>query len=315
VVGTLGGVLLLTLAGAALAVRYMPLPSHPWVFAAVAAPFVLMAAPMSLVVLLWARRWVLSALAAGLTVAVVALQVPLYVAATADGASVTVRVMTVNMLYGRAGAKSIVAHANKRADVLMLQELTPEALGRLQEAGIERTFPYHLVEPRSKAAGTGIFSRYPMPTTSRIDGLQLVMVSARLSIEGVTPDPTVASVHFESPWPHEIDGWLRDLDKFPSILARLSAESEDGSILIGGDFNATVDMRPFRQLLVDGYREASEQAGAGRQFTYRSNWRIPPFMGIDHVLTRNATAVSTETVTVPGTDHRALLATVLVPRN
>jgi endonuclease/exonuclease/phosphatase (EEP) superfamily protein YafD len=39
-----------------------------------------------------------------------------------------------------------------------------------------------------------------------------------------------------------------------------------------------------------------------------------PFMGIDHVLTRDATAVSTETVTVPDSDHRALLATVLLPR-
>ena len=127
----------------------------------------------------------------------------------------------------------------------------------------------------------------------------------------MTIDPTVASVHLASPWPHRIDGWNRDFEAFPGILAGIARENDAGSVIIAGDFNATIDMRPFRRLLNGGYRDASEQAGAGRQFTYRSNWRIPPFMGLDHVLTRNATAVSTETVTVPGSDHRALLATLL----
>jgi endonuclease/exonuclease/phosphatase (EEP) superfamily protein YafD len=141
------------------------------------------------------------------------------------------------------------------------------------------------------------------------------MVSTRVRIEGVRIDPIVASVHLASPWPRQIDGWHRDLDGIPSIFAGLAAQSPVGTILIGGDFNSTIDMRPFRRLLHGGFRDASEQAGAGRQFTFPSNWRIPPFMGLDHLLTRNATAVSTETVTVPDSDHRALLATVLVPRD
>ena len=73
-------------------------------------------------------------------------------------------------------------------------------------------------------------------------------------------------------------------------------------------------MRPFRKLLTNGYRDAAEQAGAGRTFTYPSNRRFPPIIGIDHVLTRNCTAVSMRTVEIAGTDHRALLTTVMVPR-
>ncbi len=83
---------------------------------------------------------------------------------------------------------------------------------------------------------------------------------------------------------------------------------------MAGDFNATIDMKPFRELLSNGYHDSAEQAGAGRQFTYRSNKRYPPLIGIDHILTRNATAVTTEAVTIPDTDHRALLATVMVPK-
>jgi endonuclease/exonuclease/phosphatase (EEP) superfamily protein YafD len=72
-------------------------------------------------------------------------------------------------------------------------------------------------------------------------------------------------------------------------------------------------MSPFRGLLTEGYRDANEQAGAGRQFTYPGDRHIPPFMGIDHVLTHNGTAISTQTVTIAGSDHRALLATVMLP--
>jgi endonuclease/exonuclease/phosphatase (EEP) superfamily protein YafD len=140
------------------------------------------------------------------------------------------------------------------------------------------------------------------------------MISTQLRIDGVKINPIVACVHLASPWPHQIDGWHRDLDEFPGILADLAAKADGGSIVVGGDFNSTVDMRPFRRLLNGGYRDASEQAGAGRQFTFPSNWKIAPFIGIDHVLTRNATAVSTETVTIPFSDHRALMATVMVPR-
>jgi endonuclease/exonuclease/phosphatase (EEP) superfamily protein YafD len=244
VTGTVVGVLLMTVACAALAVCYAPLPTQLWVFAAVAAPFLLSAAPLALAVLLWGRRWVLSALAAGLTLATVAVQVPLYVAATVERVSVTVRVMTINMLWGGADPEAITAIANDRADVLMVQDLTPEAFRRLQAAGIERNFPHHVVAPRPNGAGAGVYSRYPMAASARIGGLQRVMVSTRLRIEGVRTDIIVASVHLDSPWPRQIDGWHRDLDEFPSILDELTTEAENGSILIGGDFNATIDMRP-----------------------------------------------------------------------
>ena len=66
-------------------------------------------------------------------------------------------------------------------------------------------------------------------------------------------------------------------------------------------------------MLTNGYADAAGQSGSGRNFTYPANKPYPPVLGIDHVLTSNATAVSTETVKMPGTDHRALLVTVLVP--
>src|SRR4051812_40456054 len=173
--GTIVGVLLLAIAWAAFAVRYTPLPTHMWLYAAVAAPFLLVTAPLAFIVLLWGRRWLLGAVAAGLTIVTVAVQIPFYVAAEPRGASVAVRVMTINMWEGHADTQAIADLADARADVLMIQEFTPDALRRLEAAGIDRIFPHHRVEPRPEAAGTGIYSRYPITTSARIDGLQRVM--------------------------------------------------------------------------------------------------------------------------------------------
>jgi endonuclease/exonuclease/phosphatase (EEP) superfamily protein YafD len=85
------------------------------------------------------------------------------------------------------------------------------------------------------------------------------------------------------------------------------------AVIIGGDYNSTPDMRQFRDLLTNGYRDAVEQSGSGFAPTFPSNRKFPPVITIDHVLTRNATAESVRTIEVPGSDHRALLATVRLP--
>ncbi|MBI3690541.1 MAG: hypothetical protein HY239_07780 [Mycolicibacterium aromaticivorans] len=85
------------------------------------------------------------------------------------------------------------------------------------------------------------------------------------------------------------------------------------AVIIGGDYNSTPDMRQFRDLLTDGYRDAVQETGSSFAPTFPSNRRFPPVITIDHVLTLNAAAESVRTIEIPGSDHRALLATVRVP--
>lgn len=139
------------------------------------------------------------------------------------------------------------------------------------------------------------------------------MVSALVRIPRVSQDVSLLTVHLDAPWPRPIVGWQKDIEKFPGTLDDVAAEAANGTVIVGGDFNSTFDMQPFRALLTNGYADAARQAGSGRNFTYPANKLYPPVLGIDHVLTRNATAVSTATMELPGTDHRALLATVMVP--
>lgn len=307
------GIGLLLAATAALVVRFTPIPTHGVLYLVIAAPYLMLAAPVAVVVLAWGRRWVLSAVAVMLTTVLILIQLPWFRSVTPAPGSIAVRTMTVNMLYGRADPEALTRAAAENADILMAQELTPGAARRLTNAGIEETFPYQALDPQPVSAGVGIYSRYPITTSDRIAGFQLGMVSAQVRIPQVAQDVSLLTVHLDAPWPRPIGGWHADIAKFPGTLSDVAAASGDGAVLVGGDFNSTIDMAPFRRLLADGYEDAAFQAGSGRNFTFPANKRYPPVLGIDHVLTRNATATSTATMELPGTDHRALLVVVMVP--
>src|SRR3954470_142269 len=102
VVSTIAGVLLLAVAGAALAVRYTPIPRHRVLLPVVVSPFLMPAAPLALVVLSWLRRWPLAGMAGCLTAVLVSIHLPRYLSAKPDPTGVRVRMMTINMRLGNA---------------------------------------------------------------------------------------------------------------------------------------------------------------------------------------------------------------------
>jgi endonuclease/exonuclease/phosphatase (EEP) superfamily protein YafD len=308
------GIGLLIVAVAALVARYVAIPNHGTLYVVIASPFLMAAAPLALLAFLWGRRRIGAVVAACVSVALIASQLPWFLASTPCRDAVALRAMTINMLYGRADPQSIVAIATAEADVLLVQEFTPRAEQRLAAAGVEKTFPYQELDTRPGAAGVGIYSRYPISDAARIGGFRLAMVRAQIRVPRVARDVTLLSLHLDAPWPRPIDGWHHDLDRLPGTLDDVATKAGGGAVLVGGDFNSTIDMRPFRQLLTNGYDDAVWQAGSGRTFTYPANKWYPPLLGIDHFLTRDCTATSTKTITVTGSDHRALLATVLIPR-
>jgi endonuclease/exonuclease/phosphatase (EEP) superfamily protein YafD len=110
-----------------------------------------------------------------------------------------------------------------------------------------------------------------------------------------------------------LDDWNRELAEWPQILQDAAHSAGTGSVIVAGDFNSTLDMRPFRDLVRDGYRDAAEQSGAGVTGTYPANLWVPPLLAIDHVLTYRGTANRVQTVELPGSDHRGLIAVAEIP--
>jgi endonuclease/exonuclease/phosphatase (EEP) superfamily protein YafD len=314
---TIVAVAALTLAVIGLLARHVPLTNQVVMFTAALSPYLMGTAVVSVVLLLADRRWVLAIAAIVVVIAAIAVELPLFISDRRDPAVTTVplRVMTANMLYGRADADSLVATANASADVLAIQELTPESVERLSTAGLDETFPFRALDARPGPDGVGMWSRFPITAADRIDDYRLAMVSARIKVEGVQVDPAVLVAHLLPPWPNPIGEYRSDMRRMQKTMRDLAESVDAGSAIVAGDFNSTPDMREFRHLLRDGFRDASLQAGAGFNTTYPADRRVPPIIAIDHVLTYQCTATSAETTPLPGSDHRGLITTLEVPQS
>jgi hypothetical protein len=76
----------------------------------------------------------------------------------------------------------------------------------------------------------------------------------------------------------------------------------------------------MRELEGRGFADAAEQANSGWQPTWPASGEmsvlgvpVPSMLAIDHVLlTEELVATHTRSVTIPDTDHRALLATLVL---
>jgi endonuclease/exonuclease/phosphatase (EEP) superfamily protein YafD len=314
--------ILATIAAMALAVaaigllaHFVPVDNHITLIAAALAPYLMLGAPISLVIWAATRRGILAVTAVAFTCAALFTQLPLY-SHSPEGdhrASATIRLLTANLYLGQADAASIVSTATTDADVVALQELTPAAVKRLSAAGLDAIFPFHMIDARDEGSGVGLFSRFPVSDVKRVPGYTLAMVSVRIKVAGVTEDPTVIVVHMTGPWPQAIDGWVRDLRSLPETLNAAATAEGSGCVIAAGDYNSTADMRNFRDVTRAGYRDAAEQAGAGIIPTYPGNVWAPPLIAIDHVLTHGCTATAVRAATLPGSDHRGLIAQVRVP--
>ena len=311
-------VALLVFACGAFIIRTRPLTNLASLVIAVGAPYIPLAALTGLALAVLSRRVVLALLGVAVLTATPAVQVSWYYIPhpVATGPHVEVRVLSSNLRKGQADPARFVALANSGADVITVSELTPEAVQRFSAAGLDETFPHSLLRPGPQAEGIGLWSRFPLSPVAAPKGRDISVVAARLDVPGVRSDTILASMHIISPVASDTDAftqWRSGIAAAKEGLKEFAAQAGTGAVIVGGDFNSTPDMRQFRDLLTNGYRDAVKQTSPGFTPTFPANKRFPPIITIDHVLTRNAAASSIQTVTIPGSDHRALLTTVQVP--
>lgn len=123
-----------------------------------------------------------------------------------------------------------------------------------------------------------------------------------VALRAVEGAPVVVAVHPVAPTPGAVGDWRDD-------LLALRAPCRDGAIL-AGDFNATLDHSPLRELLDAGCEAAADAAGQGLVWT----WSDPVGVirpAIDHVLVGGRwTTVAAGVLDLPGSDHRAVWARV-----
>jgi endonuclease/exonuclease/phosphatase (EEP) superfamily protein YafD len=302
-----------------LVVRHRPINNLAELVLAVGTPFLSIAVSLFvLAVTVLYRRALLSVLAFCVLTTSLAIQASwYYVGGPVDvGHHGEVRVLSANLRLGRADPSSFVALARSSADVITVSELTPTAVERFTEAGITDTFPHSVLLPTRGAGGIGLWSRFPLTQVRPGEPRDYTMAAARVQLPGVRTDPVISSVHVESPVASNRDTvaeWRIGIAAVKVAMDAFAIGAGSGAVIVAGDFNSTPDMRQFRNLTTNDYRDAAEQSGAGFAPTFPSRSWHPPLLTIDHILTRNAAASVVRTVFIEGSDHRALLATIRVP--
>jgi endonuclease/exonuclease/phosphatase (EEP) superfamily protein YafD len=228
----------------------------------------------------------------------------------ADGP--VLRVLTVNLLTGRAaGARVVELARNTGADVLFLQELSEDAVTRLKQARLSELLPHEMLDIVGyRYRGSGIYARYPLRPGLTIGPSYASQPTARLDL------PWGRSVQLVCVHPHPpAPPWHAPAaPRWRGELAALPPPGEP-PVVLAGDYNATLDHAEFRRLLRLGHVDAASQVGNGLVPTWGPEPRgRPMLLPFDHVLLDPRCAVlATSAHAIPGSDHRALYAEFRLP--
>jgi endonuclease/exonuclease/phosphatase family metal-dependent hydrolase len=214
------------------------------------------------------------------------------------------RLFSVNARSGAADSAVILRILRQHdVDVLAVQELTPLMVSRLAAAGLTQLLPFSHLDARPGAGGTGLWARWPLAPLQPVPGLRSAAPRARIDpLGGLSVTLTV--VHPVAPRYGRAVRWRRELGMIQQTLTAV-----DEPQVVAGDFNATRDHGPFRELLAAGFLDCAD-ASQNRSWP-GFTWPSLPVMRLDHVLvSRAATVPMTRTMRVPRTDHHGVLAVI-----
>ncbi|MEP6648935.1 MAG: endonuclease/exonuclease/phosphatase family protein [Lapillicoccus sp.] len=229
---------------------------------------------------------------------------------TADasaGSAETVTVFSSNLEFGGGNADDVVKGVrDHEADIVVLVELTPQAVTRLKAAGLEDDLPYVVGRPEAGTTGAVVRSRWPVTLLDPGEGVDgSLFWEPYALVQRPGGAFRVKAIHTRQPIV-SARGWHQDLGR---LRGWQLAQPTDLPLLLAGDFNASESHPAFRSML-EGLTDAHRPTGGGWVQTWPQGRRIPPFVQLDHIIGRGVTAVDAGVTPVRGTDHAAVWTTV-----
>ena len=253
------------------------------------------------------RRHALAVAAAITGLGYVAVTAPLVLAGSGpapDETAPRVSIVAANLLFGNERIDDAAdALLELDVDVLALSEVTPEIADRLRRHPIAHEYPHRVERPAPLASGLLVWSRLPLgpvgdqPDFRRAIDTTVVTGDGLLRLLLVHPPPPV----------FDRDQWHDELRAIPRVVSGTAFPT-----VVLGDFNASQFHPPFRRMVGDAdLHDVLVDTDRPFTATWPTDSVLPPFTPIDHILLQQSVAtVDAHVATIPGSDHRAVVATV-----
>jgi len=310
-------------------------PRRRWILATLCVPFVALAAaklvaPDAALPLIWASSgavwaflpaWLLllvalarrDRLAAALSGAVVLCHVawvaPTFVPeARADVAGPRVRVVAANVLYVNRTPDALLDELlATEADILVLEEVSPMWLARLESDRVRAAYPHRDLLARDDAFGIAVLARPPIDRSDLVDLGGVPMIDATVRVGG--RPLRVFGVHTLPPYDAEYARvWRAQLAQ---LRARVAAVDEP--LVVAGDFNGTLHNPGVAGLRDAGVRDVHDALGAGVVSTWPNGIFPAPPLALDHVfVSDHLTPLAVREGAGAGSDHRPLIVDLRV---
>ncbi|MFP5366499.1 MAG: endonuclease/exonuclease/phosphatase family protein [Actinomycetes bacterium] len=221
-------------------------------------------------------------------------------------------VMAVNVGSTGIAPDVLVAEArNRSVDILALPELAPAGLEELDAAGLGDLLPARALDVDWAGTGSALFSRFPLDQSERVHGSVFYQTRAVATVPAASAPVHLTAVHVDSPRPGHTPFWRSELRQLGGLWRDVPAGRQ---AIFLGDFNASADHREFRELLGTGLTDAAQATGKALAPTWPVNAAVPAFVAVDHVLVSpGITVTDFQVVALPGTDHAAVVARLVVP--
>jgi endonuclease/exonuclease/phosphatase (EEP) superfamily protein YafD len=217
------------------------------------------------------------------------------------------RVVSANVMFDNPQHRAMVDELRSLdADVLLLQEVTPDWWHAIRAGGLLKSHPHFIEAARWGADGMALLSRRPF-------------VSKRLLHVGRRPVPT-ATVRVGRTEVHLVDVHVvapvrsfdenRDQQLAINRIVRRTPKPR----IVAGDYNATPTNRWYQELLDLGFHEVHEAVGDPFATTWPNGLvRVPPIR-LDHVFVDDPPVVPLEVRQGrgPGSDHRPVIVNLAV---
>lgn len=214
-----------------------------------------------------------------------------------------VQVMTLNLKTKNPVTESLAGEiADADPDIVLVQEFGPGFGSLLEELGVADRYPYRQIALETPFLGMAVYSKFPLMDAETLRPAGRQYVRAELDIEGLRV--VLYAVHPASPFTGA-GLWNQDWQALTDALA-----SEDGPVIVAGDFNMTQHHRWHGKLKDLGLVSAHEALGRGNASTWKP-FGIVPAIRLDHVFVSEEIApIDVREGEGAGSDHRPIIASL-----